>query len=594
MVRASLFIILWLAFVAGAQKDAGRGLKAKKFDWWERGNFYQIYPRSFKDSDGDGIGDLKGITDTIDYLKTIGIDGVWLSPIFKSPMNDFGYDISDFYTIQAEYGTMEDFEELAAKCRSIGLKLILDFVPNHSSDEHEFFQQSEAGVEPYKDYYIWHSGILDANGTRVPPSNWISVFRGSAWQWSEKRQQYYLHQFQKKQPDLNYRNPAVVEEMKNVMRFWLNKGIAGFRIDALPYLFESDEIDGRYRDEPASGLVRNDPDNPAYLEHTETKDQPETYDMVHQWRQVVDEYTVRDNFTRIILTEAYTSLANTTRFYGTRAAPGAQIPFNFQLISYLTKQSTGQDFAELVESWLNAMPRGSIANWVLGNHDNSRIASRLGVARADLYNIALQTLPGIAVTYYGEEIAMVDQWISWPDTIDPAACNTDEATYTLYSRDPVRTPFQWNNGTNAGFSNATKTWLPVADGYKELNVEQQLLDPRSHLKTFIQLTHYRKRRLLAEGDFELHVVDRELVLYRRKVARVGEAVIALNFGDQPVQGLPLRKVFSGVRRGKMEVVASSLQVPVTAGATVDPEQFALPANSGIVLQRIVGPNPIVA
>ncbi|XP_049531303.1 probable maltase [Anopheles darlingi] len=594
MVRASLFIILWLAFVAGAHKDAGRGLKAKKFDWWERGNFYQIYPRSFKDSDGDGIGDLKGITDTIDYLKTIGIDGVWLSPIFKSPMNDFGYDISDFYSIQEEYGTMEDFEELAAKCRSIGLKLILDFVPNHSSDEHEFFQQSEAGVEPYKDYYIWHSGILDANGTRVPPSNWISVFRGSAWQWSEKRQQYYLHQFQKKQPDLNYRNPAVVEEMKNVMRFWLNKGIAGFRIDALPYLFESDEIDGRYRDEPASGLVRNDPDNPAYLEHTETKDQPETYDMVHQWRQVVDEYTVRDNFTRIILTEAYTSLANTTRFYGTRAAPGAQIPFNFQLISYLTKQSTGQDFAELVESWLNAMPRGSIANWVLGNHDNSRIASRLGVARADLYNIALQTLPGIAVTYYGEEIAMVDQWISWADTIDPAACNTDEATYTLYSRDPVRTPFQWNNGTNAGFSNATKTWLPVADGYKELNVEQQLLAPRSHLKTFIQLTHYRKRRLLAEGDFELHVVDRELMLYRRRVARVGEAVIALNFGDQPVQGLPLRKVFSGIRRGKMEVVASSLQVPVTAGATVDPEQFALPANSGIVLQRIVGPNLIVA
>uniref|UniRef100_A0A182Q8T6 alpha-glucosidase n=1 Tax=Anopheles farauti TaxID=69004 RepID=A0A182Q8T6_9DIPT len=564
-----------------------------RFDWWERGNFYQIYPRSFKDSDGDGIGDLNGITQTIDYLKTIGIDGVWLSPIFKSPMNDFGYDISDFYAIQDEYGSMADFEALAAKCNEIGLKLILDFVPNHSSDEHEFFRLSEESVEPYKDYYIWHSGVVDANGTRHPPSNWISVFRGSAWQWSEKRQQYYLHQFQKKQPDLNYRNPALVEEMKNVMRFWLNKGIAGFRIDALPYLYESEEVDGRYRDEPLSGLVSDDPNNPAYLIPTETKDLPETYDMVHQWREVVDEYTARDNFTRIILTEAYAALENMTRYYGTPAAPGAQIPFNFQLITLLTVNSTGREFVAAVESWLRAMPRGAIANWVLGNHDNSRIASRLGVARADLYNIALQTLPGIAVTYYGEEIAMVDQFITWENTIDPAACNADPATYTLYSRDPVRTPFQWNNETNAGFSNASRTWLPVADGYRELNVAAQLQAPRSHLKTFKLLTAYRKRRLIAEGDFNLQVSGRDLVLYKRTIDRVGYAVIALNFGSQPV-ALSLDRVFPGTNERWLKVIASSLQVNVPNGAWINTRTFKLPANAGIVLERLTGRNDVVA
>ncbi|XP_053670977.1 probable maltase [Anopheles nili] len=564
-----------------------------KFDWWERGNFYQIYPRSFKDSDGDGIGDLKGITETIDYLKTIGIDGVWLSPIFKSPMNDFGYDISDFYAIQDEYGSMKDFEQLALKCRTIGLKLILDFVPNHSSDEHEHFRLSEAGVEPYRDYYIWHDGVLLANGTRQPPSNWISVFRGSAWQWSDKRQQYYLHQFQRKQPDLNYRNPALVEEMKNVMRFWLDKGIAGFRIDALPYLYESAEVDGRYRDELESGMVQDDPNNPAFLVHTETKDQPETYDMVHQWRAVVDEYTARDNFTRIILTEAYTALENTTRFYGTAAAPGAQIPFNFQLITLLTANSTGRDFAAAVQSWLGAMPRGAIANWVLGNHDNSRLATRLGVARADLYNIALQTLPGIAVTYYGEEIAMVDQFISWADTIDPAACNADPATYTLYSRDPVRTPFQWSSAANAGFSNASHTWLPVANGYRELNVAAQQRASRSHLKTFVQLTGYRKRRILAEGDFNMRVVGTGLVLYKRTLPGVGYAVVALNFGSQPA-ALPLTEVYPGTNERWLRVVASSQQTNLNSGTWVNPRLYKLPADSGIVLERVTGRNDVVA
>lgn len=264
-------------------------------DWWEYANFYQIYPRSFQDSDGDGIGDLNGITQRLPYLKHLGVIGVWLSPIFKSPMKDFGYDISDYRAIQPEYGTMDDFDRLLARCQELNLKLILDFVPNHSSDQHIWFQKSSNPNDPdyakYKDYYVWNSGKLLENGTRAPPSNWLSVFRGSAWTWNEKRKAYYLHQFLDSQPDLNYRSPQVHRELKNILRFWLNKGVSGFRVDAVPYLFEAAEnSDGLYDDEPLSGEC-NDAEDSCYLEHTKTMDQEETYNTIYDWRMLIDDYS---------------------------------------------------------------------------------------------------------------------------------------------------------------------------------------------------------------------------------------------------------------------------------------------------------------
>lgn len=259
-------------------------------DWWENGNFYQIYPRSFKDSNGDGVGDLNGITSKLDYLKSLGITGVWLSPIFQSPMADFGYDISDYTKIHYEFGTMEDFERLAAHCRALGIRLILDFVPNHTSNEHEWFLKSIKKDPEYKDFYIWHPGTV-VNGTRRPPSNWISIFRYSAWTWVEERQEYYLHQFLKEQPDLNYRNPKVVEAMKNVIRYWLHRGVSGFRCDAVLVLFERElnKTTGTYDDEPLSGVC-DDPDAWCHLNHIYTQDLDETYDMIYQWREVTDEF----------------------------------------------------------------------------------------------------------------------------------------------------------------------------------------------------------------------------------------------------------------------------------------------------------------
>lgn len=393
IVRRILFVVLIVSTVS---------VNVSAKDWWQNGNFYQIYPRSFKDSNGDGIGDLNGITSKVPYLKEIGIDGVWLSPIFKSPMVDFGYDISDFLSIQPEYGTMADFGRLARTCREHGIRLILDFVPNHSSDQHEWFKKSERREKGYENFYIWHPGkVNNSTGKRSPPNNWLSVFRFSAWQWSEVRQEYYFHQFTKEQPDLNYRDPSVVENMKNTLRFWLAKGVSGYRIDAVPSLFEiNKDKNGDYPDEPLSGNCKDDPLSHCYLNHIYTTDQNETYDMLYQWRELLEAFKATNGGdTRILMSEAYASLTNIQRYYGDGKRNGSQIPFNFHFLANVDANTPAGRYKVLIDEWLDNMPRGVQANWVLGNHDQKRLGSRLGEARRDLYNILLKTLPGISVTY---------------------------------------------------------------------------------------------------------------------------------------------------------------------------------------------------
>lgn len=340
-------------------------------DWWDSANFYQIYPRSFKDSDGDGIGDLRGITEKLPYLKSIGVTGTWLSPIFSSPMADFGYDISDFKNISSIFGTLADFDNLVVRCKELGLKLILDFVPNHTSDEHDWFKKSSTNVTGYEDFYIWHPGYWnETTQARSPPNNWLSAFRYSGWEWNESRYAYYFHQFVPKQPDLNYRSAAVVEEMKEVLRFWMSRGVDGFRIDAVPHLFEvAPAANGSLPNEPLSGTC-TDPDDFCYLNHIYTQNQPETFDMVYQWRAVMDQFkTDHGGDTRILLTEAYTSLDYLMQFYqesgGTRK--GSHVPFNFQLLINLKSDTKGSAVKSLIDSWLNSMPNGTDfhANWVV-------------------------------------------------------------------------------------------------------------------------------------------------------------------------------------------------------------------------------------
>lgn len=336
-------------------------------EWYEGANFYQIYPRSFMDSDGDGVGDLPGIKSRLSYLKDLGIDGVWLSPIYKSPMVDFGYDISDFRDIHEEFGTLQDFDELAEECKRIGLRLILDFVPNHSSDESEWFKKSERREPGYENYYIWRPGKLDnVSNIIVPPTNWVSGFRYSAWRWSNIRQEMYYHMVHYKQPDLNYRDPRVVQEMKDVLTYWMEKGVDGFRIDAIPCLFEKVNSDGSFPDEPRSFNPNCDRNDECYLNHTFTQDQDETYDMVYQWRKLFDDFSEAHNIEpKVMMTESYSRIDLTQKYYGNGDMEGSHIPFNFELIKRVNMNSSAEDYKTVIEEWLTLMPAGHSANWVV-------------------------------------------------------------------------------------------------------------------------------------------------------------------------------------------------------------------------------------
>lgn len=517
-LACALLILFPVWFVAGQNL---RSLHVT--DWWEQSGFYQIYPRSFKDSNGDGIGDLIGITQKLPYLKSLGIKAFWLSPIYKSPMADFGYDISDFRDIQPEYGTLDDFKNLVKEANSLGLKVILDFVPNHSSDEHEWFLKSENRTAGYEDYYIWHDGKPGSNADQNdPPNNWVQAFRGSAWQWSDKRKQYYLHQFHRKQPDLNYRNPTVVEEMKNVLRYWLDLGVGGFRIDAVQWLFE----DTNYLDEPASGNSE-DPLMPEYLDHIYTQNLPETVDMVYQWRAVMDEYKNKSGGdTRVLMTECWSDLSIVkTYFQDENGRQGSEMPFNFQLITRLdSNNKNASDFKTVIDSWLDIIPSGHTPNWVLGNHDKRRVASRMGGEHmVDIMEMVQMSMPGVSVTYQGEEIGMLDTELTWAETVDPSACQTSEAVYQQYTRDPSRTPFQWDNTTNAGFTNATKPWLPVSPTYTTVNVQVEEAASWSHLKLFKELIKLRESDDFRNCHYQTAVLASNVFAVVRSGSVLGES-----------------------------------------------------------------------
>lgn len=534
--RANFDFITWDARKAQA---AGGGSQQ---EWWQTAFFYQIYPRSFKDSNGDGVGDLNGITQQLAYLKEIGVTAAWLSPIFTSPMADFGYDISNFTEIDPLFGSMADFDALLAKAQQLGVKIILDFVPNHSSDECEWFRKSAARDPDYEDFYIWHPGKL-VDGERRPPSNWLSVFRGSAWHWHEGRQEYYFHQFLSKQPDLNFRNPKVRQAMHEILRFWLQRGVYGFRIDSVPHVFEV-APDGlrNWPDEPRNDWV-TDPDDYGYLKHIYTTDQPETVSILYEWRKVLDDFKHENGGDdRILMTESYSPLEIVMQYYGNGTAEGAQIPFNFQLLSWLTNASDANHYAQTVNTWLNSMPAGRTANWVIGNHDKNRVGSRLGADRVDMMNMLTFTLPGCSISYNGEEIGMTDVWISWNDTVDPSACNSNPDIYQFFSRDPERTPFQWNDEKNAGFSTANKTWLPIAANYKTVNVKHQRGVALSPLNVFKQLRAVREEPTIKFGDVEVKALNNDVLGIKRSLLNNYTFLTLMNIFDK-VKLLDLTKSF---------------------------------------------------
>ena len=521
--------------------------------WWQSAVIYQVYPRSFQDTDGDGVGDLRGILRRIPYLIELGVDAIWISPVFRSPMADFGYDITDYTDIDPLFGTMQDFDELLAAAHNSGLKILLDLVPNHTSDQHPWFLESrKSRHNPKRDWYLWR----DPGAAGTPPNNWKSEFGGSAWEFDSVSGQYYYHAFLKQQPDLNWRNPQVRQAIYDVMRFWLRRGVDGFRIDVMWHLIK----DEQFRDNPRNPNFV--PGRPPHEELTPlyTTDRPEMSDVVAEMRKVVDEFN-----DRLIIGEIYLPLERLVAYYG-RDLRGAHLPFNFSLLSAPWHART---IAKLVDEYEAALPPGGWPNWVLGNHDRPRIASRLGRDQARIAAMLLLTLRGTPTIYFGDEIGMTQVAISPQQIRDPFEKRVPGLGV---GRDGCRTPMQWDASANAGFSLADP-WLPVADDFRHENFENQRCDPTSMFNLYRQLIALRRsRKALVQGSYRPIAASGDLLLFVRGNGRE-RLLVALNMGKDPVslpsKGLTGSLLLSSGADREGESVSGALDLRPHEGAVID-------------------------
>jgi alpha-glucosidase len=465
--------------------------------WWKSGVVYQIYPRSFQDSDGDGVGDLAGIERRLDYLAALGIDAMWISPICPSPMADFGYDVADYCDVDPLFGSLVDFDRLLAAAHARGIKVLLDFVPNHSSDRHPWFVESRASRDNAKrDWYIWR----DAGPGGGPPNNWISDFGGSAWEWDEASGQYYYHAFLKEQPDLNWRNPELRAAMMDALRFWLDRGVDGFRIDVLWHMIKAAEFP-------------DNPLNPNYhpslgemhkvMQHHST-DQPEVHDIAAEMRRLADGYGER-----VLIGEIYLPIDKLMTYYGPELS-GVHLPFNFQLID---APWHARGLAKIITEYEAALPPGGWPNWVLGNHDRPRVAAKLGEAQARVAAMLLLTLRGTPTLYYGDEIGIGDVAIPAERVRDPRELR--EPGLGL-GRDPVRTPMAWDGSAHAGFSSG-EPWLPLHDDWRGRNVAAEEGDPGSMLHLYRRLLALRRAHAaLSVGEIALVDCEGDVLAYERR------------------------------------------------------------------------------
>jgi alpha-glucosidase len=502
--------------------------------WWRRGVIYQVYPRSFADADGDGVGDLRGIAGRLDHLAWLGVDGIWLSPIYRSPMKDFGYDISDHTAIDPQFGTLEDFDLLVAAAHDRGLRVLLDFVPNHTSDEHPWFTQSP-------DWYIWRDPGPDGG----PPNNWLSVFGGPAWTFDPERGQYYSHAYLREQPDLDWRNPAVRDAMLGVLRFWLDRGVDGFRVDALRQVHKDPDL-------------RDNPPNPEFHPGLPEYDsllpvRSADHDDLAPAAAMAETIAERGG---VMVGEIYLPVERLVRYYGA----GVQMPSNMHLISTRWEPAA---LAALVEEYEAVMPEGAWPNWVLGNHDRSRIASRLGPAQARVAAMLLLTLRGTPTLYYGDELGMADVPIPPERVQDPYERNSPGLGV---GRDPERTPMPWSDAPNAGFCPPdAEPWLPLG---AVPSVEAQRRDPRSMLSLYRALLALRRESpALAGGAYRTLLAGEAVFAYLRD-----DVLVALNLSGEP-QSVPLGELAGRVRLstyldGREDDVRGELRLRADEGVVV--------------------------
>ncbi|MDO9708700.1 alpha-amylase family glycosyl hydrolase [Paracraurococcus lichenis] len=494
--------------------------------WWQSAVIYQVYPRSFQDSDGDGLGDLRGIAARLDHLVRLGVDAVWISPFYPSPMADFGYDVADHCDVDPAFGTLADFDALVAAGHERGLRLILDYVPNHTADTHPWFVASRASRDdPKRDWYVWRDPAPDGG----PPNNWLSEFGGGAWTLDAGTGQYFYHAYLPQQPDLNWRNPAVQEAMLDVLRFWLDRGVDGFRVDAIHHLVE----DAGFRDNPPNPDWREEMSPARRVIRARTMDQPEVQAAVGAMRRVTDAYPGD----RLLIGEAYLPIDRLMAYYGVDLT-GFHLPFNFHLLSTPWRADA---IADLIARYEAALPAGAWPNWVLGNHDRSRVASRLGTAQARVAAMLLLTSRGTPTLYQGDELGLTDVPIASHLVQDPWERRVPGLGL---GRDPVRTPIPWDDTPQGGFTSGTP-WLPLGEDHRALNAATQARDPRSMLSLTRDLLMLRRREpALALGPITAVAAEGEVLRYERQDPQDGRRLLVmLNLGGAEhaldLRGTPL-------------------------------------------------------
>ena len=492
--------------------------------WWQTGVVYQIYPRSFKDTSGNGVGDLQGIIDNLDYLSdTLGIEAIWISPFYPSPMKDFGYDVADYCDLDPLFGDLSTFDRLLDEAHQRNIKIIIDWVPNHTSDEHPWFIESRSSRDnPKRDWYIWR----DAKPDGSPPNNWGSFFGGPAWTFDEQTGQYYMHQFVPGQPELNWRNPEVKAAMFDTLRFWLDRGVDGFRMDVIGLIIKDEQL----RDNPPN------PNAPASLPENDlfsrliqmyNMDQDEVHPVLKEIRQIFDEYEAR-----VAIGELWGPLDRWVKYYG-EALPNGKggdelhQPFNFRLMD--EGRWSAPRMKELVNAMEAALPEFAWPNYVLGNHDRMRLATRFGgQSQARVAAMLLLTLRGTPTLYYGDELG-IENGIIPPEKIqDPQGVNLGAER----TRDVCRTPMQWNAREYAGFSQV-EPWLPVSDDYQTRNVASMQADPASILNLYRELLNLRKKSpALQVGSYTpIDILPESCFIYQRTTQKERQ-LVALNFSAE--------------------------------------------------------------
>ena len=539
-------------------KSAAHGMAGSEENWWRNAVIYEIYPRSFQDSNGDGIGDLNGITSRLDYLEKLGVQVIWLSPIYPSPQVDFGYDISDYEGIDPQYGTMADFDKLVAEAAKHHIRVVMDMVMNHSSDKHKWFEESRSSRNnPKRNWYVWKDGKGEtATSKGEPPNNWQSDFGHSAWEWDEKTRQYYYHKFYIQQPDFNWDNPAVVMAFDQILNFWLKKGVAGFRFDAITTLFEDPNWidDKELKDKDGKSYLNNYGD--VALDDARTNNLPHVHDVVQHIRSVMDKDSTKTfPGRRVMIGETYVPTINDLlRMYGGPGKPEFQLPMDTQ-VGFINKLDVATFRTKINDA--ETKLEGNVPLYVFDNHDNPRIDARYGdgVHDTDITRVISTILfasKGASLFYNGAEIGMKttppERKEDVKDPVGLTGWPKDKG------RDGERTPMQWDDSEYAGFS-TVKPWLPVPPNKSVINVKSEEADPNSLLHWYMKLIHLKETNpVLEKGEEIMLNTDNDKVFsWLRKGPGNGAIVVATNFTAQP-QTVSLSAAAHGVKGTKLSTL----------------------------------------